>query len=304
MRKRIILTALLATAALMLSGCAAPTPPAPNAQRPVQEETAFTVVTSFYPMYVLTANVTDGVPGVQVLGMAEQQTGCLHDYQLLPADMKALEKANVFVINGAGMESFMGRVGEQFADLTVITASEGVEMLSDEGGHANAHVWLDPVRAAQQVKNIAAGLAEADPAHAADYAKNADAYADRLTSLGNDLRAQLADVKSRDIITFHEAFPYFAEAFDLNVAAVIEREPGSEPTTQEIAHTVDLVREKGIGALFVEPQYPDRAAETIARETGAGIYTLDPIVTGDLSKDAYEQKMRENAKTLAEALNR
>lgn len=304
MRKRIILTALLATAALMLSGCAAPTPNAPNAQQPAQEEKAFTVVTSFYPMYVLTANVTDGIPGVQVLGMAEQQTGCLHDYQLLPADMKALEKANVFVINGAGMESFMGRVGEQFADLTVITASEGIEMLSDEGGHVNAHVWLDPVRAAQQVKNIAAGLAEADPAHAADYAKNADAYAGRLTSLGNDLRAQLADVKSRDIITFHEAFPYFAEAFDLNVAAVIEREPGSEPTTQEIAHTVDLVREKGIGALFVEPQYPDRAAETIARETGAGIYTLDPIVTGDLSKDAYEQKMRENAKTLAEALNR
>ena len=302
MRKRFLLCALLLAAALTLSGCAAGMPDAP--QQPAQEQSNFTVVASFYPMYVLTANVVDGIPGVQVLSMAEQQTGCLHDYQLLPADMKALEKADVFVINGAGMESFMSRVSEQFADLTVITASDGIDMISDAQGNVNAHVWLDPVRAAQQVKNIAAGLAEADPAHAEAYTKNGDAYADNLTSLGNDLRAQLADVGSRDIITFHEAFPYFAEAFDLNVAAVIEREPGSEPTTQEIAQTVDLVREKGIGALFVEPQYPDRAAETIARETGAGIYTLDPIVTGDLSKDAYEQKMRENAKTLAEALNR
>lgn len=300
MRRRFQLISLLAAALLCLGGCAAEAPEK-------TEETGgatLAIVTSFYPMYVLTANVTDGVEGVSLTNMAEQQTGCLHDYQLLPADMKALEKADVFVINGAGMESFMSRVSEQFTELHVITASEGVEMIQDASGEENAHVWLDPVRAAQQVRNIAAGLAQADPEHAKAYEANGEAYASRLTSLGNDLRAQLADVKSREIITFHEAFPYFAEAFDLHVAAVIEREPGSEPTTQEIAHTVDLVQEKGIAALFVEPQYPDRAAETIARETGAGIYTLDPIVTGDLDKDAYEKKMRENADTLAEALNR
>ena len=300
MRRRLQLISLLAAALLCLGGCAAEAPEK-------TEETGgatLAIVTSFYPMYVLTANVTDGVEGISLTNMAEQQTGCLHDYQLLPADMKALEKADVFVINGAGMESFMSRVSEQFTELHVITASEGVEMIQDASGEENAHVWLDPVRAAQQVRNIAAGLAQADPEHAKAYEANGEAYASRLTSLGNDLRAQLADVKSREIITFHEAFPYFAEAFDLHVAAVIEREPGSEPTTQEIAHTVDLVREKGIAALFVEPQYPDRAAETIARETGAGIYTLDPIVTGDLDKDAYEKKMRENADTLAEALNR
>ena len=80
------------------------------------------------------------------------------------------------------------------------------------------------------------------------------------------------------------------------------QQDAAEPTTQEIARTVDIVREAGITALFVEPQYPDRAAETIARETGASLYTLDPIVTGELSGDAYEEKMRQNAATLLEAL--
>ena len=310
MQRRFYLIVLLA-ALMLLGGCAQPSPvqtaqpstgqPSPGQPSPAPDD-AFTVVTSFYPMYVLTANVVGDAQGVELVNMAEQQTGCLHDYQLLPADMQALERADVFVINGAGMESFMSRVSEQFADLTVITASEGVEMIVDAYGEPNAHVWLDPARAAQQVERIAAGLAEADPQRAEIYRQNGAAYAQRLRELGGELREQLADAPKRDIITFHEAFPYFAEAFDLNIAAVVEREPGSEPTTQEIARTVDIVREAGITALFVEPQYPDRAAETIARETGASLYTLDPIVTGELSGDAYEEKMRQNAATLLEAL--
>ena len=208
----------------------------------------------------------------------------------------------------------MDKVLEQYPDLPVITASEGIEMLGETHEHAhggeddhededvNAHVWLNPELAAQEVENIGAALAQLDGAHAQAYEANTAAYAQRIRALGEEMRTALAGVKNRQIITFHEAFPYFAQAFDLEIVGVIEREPGEEPGTRELAQTCDLVRERGVKALFAEPQYPNRAAETIARETGAKVYTLDPIVTGELDKDAYETKMRENLATLLEAL--
>lgn len=292
---------LLALAMLLVSGgCAA-------------QETGMKIVTTFYPMYVFALNVADGVEGVTVQNMADQSVGCLHDYQLQTRDMVALESAGALVINGGGMEQFMDKVISLRADLPVIDASAGIDMLPADGhaheeddGHdgelLNAHVWLDPELAAAQVYNIGEGLAEADPAHADAYRANAAAYAERLRALDAELGAQLAPVAGEKIITFHEAFPYFARAYGIEIAGVIEHEPGEEPGTREIADTCDLVKDLGIRALFVEPQYPQKVAETIARETGAKLYTLDPVVSGDGTKESYETIMRENARVLLEAL--
>lgn len=305
MKKRTIWALATALLALLVTGCAA------------QTDGQTTIVTSFYPMYVLTLNVTDGVDGVTVQNMAEQNVGCLHDYQLQTRDMVALEGADALVINGGGMEQFMDKVLTLRADLPIIDASEGIDMFpSDEDhdhdahGHDdhdelyNAHVWLDPNRAIQQVRNIADGLAEADPDHAAAYRQNAERYVAELTALDEELKAQLAPFAGAEIITFHEAFAYFADAYHLHVAGVIANEPGEEPSTRDIADTCDLVTELDIKTLFVEPQYPQKAAETIARETGASIYTLDPCVSGDGTKESYETIMRENAKVLTEALSK
>lgn len=304
MIKKGLAVLLAAIMAFAVSGCAA------------QEDAAFTVVTSFYPMYVLTRNVTEGIDGVAVVNMAEQSVGCLHDYQLQTRDMVTLEGASALVINGGGMEQFMEKVFSLRSDLPVIDAGDGIEMLeSGETDHhdhehehgedeiKNAHVWLNPRLACVQVQNIADGLAAADPANADAYAANAQRYVEKLTALDEEIRAMLAPYAGSEIITFHEAFVYFAEAYDLHVAGLIEHEPGEEPGTREIAQTCDLVNTLGIGALFVEPQYPQRAAETISRETGASIYSLDPVVSGDGGLDDYERAMRENAKTLTEALD-
>ena len=305
MKKKHALALILALFTLLATGCAA------------QKDGQTTIVTSFYPMYVLTLNVTDGVDGVTVQNMAEQNVGCLHDYQLQTRDMVALEGADALVINGGGMEQFMDKVLTLRADLPVINASEGIEMLPSvsehdhddhddhdhdhEGEVMNAHVWLDPSLAMVQVRNIAEGLANADPEHAEAYRSNAEAYILKLEQLKADIAEQLAPYAGREIITFHEAFTYFADAFGLHVAGVIATEPGEEPSTRDIADTCDLVSELGIKTLFVEPQYPQKAAQTIARETGASIYTLDPCVSGDESKESYENIMRENAKVLTEA---
>lgn len=266
---------------------------------------AETVVASFYPIYLFALNLTDGLPDVAVRCLAAPTTGCLHDYQLQTGDMKALSAADVFLINGAGMEGFLSNVFDTFPALPVVDASEGIELMADEEhGEMNAHVWLDASNARQMVDNLAAGLMAALSTHADAIAANRDAYATRLSALDEELQAGLCDLPRKDIVTFHEAFPYFAEAYGLNVAAVITREPGDALSPAKMGELIELVRGLGAPPLFVEPQYEDIAAQTISRETGAPVYTLDPVVTGpeeDVPLDYYETVMRQNMQVLQEA---
>ena len=296
--KNRICAALLALACTLPGGAAA--------------EGEKTFVASFYPMYVFAQNIAGGVPGVTVVNMAGDAAGCLHDYQLQTRDMVTLEKADALIVNGGGMEQFMDKVSRQRPELPVITASEGIEMRCAEAEHAhehdeagealNAHVWLDPELAVVQVQRIADGMAAADAANAAAYQANAAAYIARLRALDAELTAQLAPLAGSPIVTFHEAFTYFADAYGLEVAGVIAGDSGEEPSTRQIAQVCDVVKALNVKALFVEPQYPTRAAETIARETGASIFALDPVVSGDGSPESYENQMRENARVLTEAL--
>ena len=295
-----VLSILLLVLSVAFVGCG-------GADKAAEKKTAepFRIVTSFYPMYLATINITDGVNGVEVYNMTKPQTGCLHDYQLMTEDMKTLEKADAFVINGAGMEDFMDKVTEQQKKLKVIDASRGIELIHDDEEGDNPHVWLSVTDAITQVRNIADQLKEADPAHAAQYEKNAAAYIEKLTSLKSEMHAALDNVPHKDIVTFHEAFPYFAKEFNLNIIGVVEREPGTEPTPTELQETIEQVNALPSKVLFTEPQYSPAAAETIARETGAKIYTLDPVVTGEATpqaKNAYIDTMKKNMKILQEAL--
>lgn len=263
-----------------------------------------TVLTSFYPIYIATLNVAQGVEGVEVVNLTKPQTGCLHDYQLTTEDMRKLEAADVFVVNGAGMERFLDKAVGQRKDLQIVEASEGIALLG-EAGEENPHVWVSVANAARQAKTIAARLAEIDPKHAEAYRKNAAAYAAKLEALRAEMHAQIDPLPNKAVVTFHEAFPYFAQEFGLRVAAVVEREPGSEPSPRALEETIRSVRASGARALFAEPQYPPGAAGTIARETGATVYTLDPVVTGEATpqaKDAYIEAMRKNMRTLVQAL--
>ena len=298
LKRKNMLFCLLASLCLLLTGCGGTNTAGGG------KDGSFHIVTSFYPMYVATINITQGVDGVTVTNMTKPQTGCLHDYQLMTEDMKTLEKADAFVINGAGMESFLDKVVNQQKNLKIIDASKGIELLKD-GDEENPHVWLSVTDAILQVKNIAEQLKAADPKHADAYEKNAAAYIKKLEALKAEMHAELDTVPNKDIVTFHEAFPYFAKEFGLNIISVVEREPGTEPTPAELQETIEQVKKLPVKVLFTEPQYSPSAAETIARETGAKIYTLDPVVTGeanDKAINAYIDTMKKNMKTLKTAL--
>jgi len=300
MNKYVRLFLVVFIGAFMFSSCG-DSPKTANTDKPKE----FTVVTSFYPIYVSAINVAKDIPGVRVINMTEPQTGCLHDYQLSPSDLKTLESADVFVINGAGMEAFMDKVISQMPKLKVVEASKGIELIkSSTDGEENPHVWVSISEAIKQVKNISKELALINPENSDKYSKNSEDYIKKLEALREKMHKELDGIKNRDIVTFHESFPYFAKEFNLNIVAVIEREPGSEPSAGEIADTIEIIRKTKVKALFAEPQYSKKAAESIANQTGAKVYTLDPIVTGaeDGDVDGYINKMEENLKSLLEAL--
>ena len=116
------------------------------------------------------------------------------------------------------------------------------------------------------------------------------------------MHAELDGAKQKNIITFHEAFPYFAKEFDLNIAAVVNREPDSQPSARELAETIRLIKRLGVRAVFAEPQYPQSAADIVAKESGATVYLLDPGVTGANDKNAYLDAMEQNLTVLKRAL--
>ena len=300
-----ILTIVFA-ASMLLTGCNNYA----ESNNSIESNNKLTIVTSFYPMYISTLNIVKDIPDVEVINMTAPQTGCLHDYSLSTKDLKTLSSADIFVINGAGMESFLDDVIDEYSDLKIIEASNGISLIEDtdhdEHEHdVNPHVWVSISKNIEEVSNIAKELSAFDPNHASEYEANADAYIAKLENLRTEMHAALDNVNNKDIITFHEAFPYFAEEFNLNIAGVIEVEPDSEPSAKEVENIISIINEKNIKALFTEPQYSSKIADTIAKETGASIYTLDPIVTGDANEDAYDDyivKMQENLNTLKEAL--
>lgn len=288
----------------------------------------FTVVTSFYPLYIFAQNILLDVPGVKLQNLTHPSTGCLHDYQLLVQDMVSLSTADVLIINGGGMESFLPDVARQFPDLRVVDSSQGITLIPeqalmhdeeahdehvdeehDEEAHAghdhgeyNAHIWLDPKNAIRMSYTIAEALGEMLPDRAQHLADNAEAYAQRLGALDAELAQELSALNRRDIVTFHEAFPYFAQAYGLNVVAVLALEPDEALSPKTLAELVERVKAYDLPPLFSEPQYEDRAALAVAAETGAKVYELNPVVTGDGAPDAYERDMRQNAQVLLEAL--
>ena len=304
-----ILSALLCAAVCLtgFSGCGTP----------AKESSRLKLLASFYPIAIMALNITDGVEGVAVESMAQQQTGCLHDFQMTTADMKKAETADAFLINGAGMEGFLDKISDQLPELPVIDSSTGIPLIASgedhhhDGGEGhdhdqedyNPHLWVSITNCMEQVRNLSEGIIALDPEHEAEYRENTETYLEKLSALRDKMHSALDHVKNKDIITFHEAFPYFAEEFGLHIAAVINREPDSQPSAKELADTIRLVRETGVKALFVEPLYPETSAVIIAAETGAQVYVLDPAVSGEWDKNAYLTAMESNLQVLEQALN-
>lgn len=277
------------------------------------------VACTTYPVYLMTQAVTQDVPDVTVELVVNQQLSCLHNYTLTMADMKTIEQADLLIINGAGLESFLSDVLESrdywdaSQDMQLHPSEEG----HDHGDHDHAHedddhdheeydphYWLSPTLAGKMAQNIALGLTTQDPAHMDAYLANADQVATRLAALQEELRAEVADLSCKELIPFHDGFGYFAEAFGLTILASVEEEEGSEASAREINELTQLIQTHHIPAVFVEKNGSYSAAQALARECGVSVAALDMGMSGDEAGGglaAYEALLRYNIDTIREA---
>lgn len=290
MKKLIILTVLVA---FLLAGCGSQAP---------QADIAATTL----PVWEFTTRLCQGT-GLTTARLVTESVSCLHDYSLNVSQVKAAEAAQLVVLSGAGLEDFMAEVleGKQAVD-----SSAGIALLESchehehgEGGDAHhheedPHIWLSPENAKAMARSICSGLTAAYPQHRETFENNLSGLLEEIDALKSYGKAQLADLSCREIITFHDGFSYFADAFGLTIVAAVEEESGAEASAAELKEIIGIVREHGVTALFTETNGSTSAAHTIAAETGTAIYTLDMAMSGE----SWFDTMYRNIDTIKEAL--
>lgn len=298
----------------------------PNAKK----DSDITIVTSFYPMYIATLNLVDGVDDVRLENLSEPQTGCLHDFQLTPEDMKLLSTADIFVINGGGIENFMSDVAEAYPKLSVIEACEGLELLADDevdehedeheheddhedehdhesehthehGGEGNAHAWMSVSYYRKQIATIATQLEQLDPSNASQYEKNLAIYDAKLKELESE-QTQLSAV-GENVILFHEAYAYVAKDYGLNEVFLMDLDEERQVSAGEVAQVVAHVKEDNVRFILAEELYGKSMGDTVAKETDVKVVYIDPLNRGEYDKDSYISGMMKNIDILKEAFS-
>lgn len=270
------------------------------------------VMASFYPMYDFAQKV--GGDKVEVKDMVPAGTEP-HDWEPAATDIRNLEDADVFVYNGADLEHWAEDVLATLEnqDLIVTEASDGVELLDGEGDHAHGdngkdpHVWLDPLRAKQEMENIRDAFCKADPENRDYYKANYEKYAGEFDELDQEFREGLADAKNRDIIVAHEAFGYLCNAYDLKQLAIEGLTPDSEPDPAKMQEVIEYAKEFDIHTIFFEELASPKVAKTVAKEVDAVTAVLNPI-EGLSDEDIqagedYFSVMKKNLAALQKALN-
>ena len=292
--RRICLILLLVC--LLLSGCQTADTPA-------------MVVATTLPVYDFTVALCQNTD-ITVERLINESVSCLHDYSLSVSQVKAVESAEIIVCSGAGLEDFLRDLLENSVK---VDASAGISLLctrhshdhDDHAHHAHedtqefdAHIWLSPANASCMAKNIAAGLIDHYPQHEQQIQNNLTVLLQNLDVLQQYGQQTLSELRSRDLITFHDGFSYFADSFDLHILEAVAEESGSEASAKELIHLITLVQDYKLPAIFTETHGSVSAANVISRETGANIYALD-MCMGDTG---YFEAMYRNIDTIKEAL--
>ena len=312
-----------------------------SAKNTDEADDMLTVVTSFYPMYIATLNIVDGVKGVRLENLSEPQTGCLHDFQLTPEDMKLLSTADVFVINGGGIESFMSDVAKAYPKLDVVEACEDVALLSDDEsdsdhdhdhdadaesdsdhdhdheadaesdsshdhdhGDENAHAWMSVPRYRTMVKTIASHLAQKDEAHAEEYYANAEKYDAKLAKLEKEQDSLKSLTDGQNIVIFHEAYAYVADDFSMNAFYLLDLDEERSVSAGEIKQVISAIKDDGVSVILAEELYGKSMGDTVSRETDVHVVYIDPLNRGEYDKDSYLDGMEQNIELIKDAFTK
>ena len=288
------------------------------------EDKGLTVVTTFLPITLFTEAVAGDCADVTAL--IPPNLGP-HDFQATPSDLTDLSGANVLVKNGLGMEEFLDDLisSADNKDLVVIDSSTGVKTIKAAGGghhddhhddhhdhgHGHSHgeydphIWLDPVRAAQQVENIRDGLVKADPSCAEGYKNNAEQFTAKLNELNTEFTAKLKPYTGKTFVAFHDFATYFASRYALKAEFLVDL-PEMNPSPTDLQRVAAQVKKSGLKALLTEPQEGSRSFNALAKDLGVNIVEFNPLETGSAESakvpGTYFEVMRSNVNNLVKAI--
>ncbi len=247
------------------------------------------VVTSIFPMYDMARAVGGGDVALRLLIPPGTEA---HTFEPTPSDIVRLEKADVFIYNGANMEPWVGGIlsGIKNPNLLVVDTSGGITLLraKDKGGGIDPHIWLDVDNAKKQLDSIATAFEKKDAAHASDYRGRAEGYKKKLDGVDKLYREGLAHCETSVIVSSgHFAFGYLAARYGLTYTSVYGLAPDAEPTPARVAEIIDQVRNEKARYLFAEEMLDQRLTESIREETGAVILFVSS--GHEISKDQFDR---------------
>jgi ABC-type Zn uptake system ZnuABC Zn-binding protein ZnuA len=234
--------------------------------------------------------------------------GEAHTFDPTPSDVRRVVEADLVVRNGLGLDDWLLNLIRNAGSTAPLVALgedlPGVQYI-ETGGQVNPHLWLDVANARAYAARIADELERLDPGHAAAIEGNAAAYDARLAALDDDIRARLGSIPAteRTVISFHDAFPYFARAYGLTVDGTVVDAPGQDPSAAQVEALIREIRAKGVKAILAEAQFSDKLVQAIADETGATVVSdLYTDSVGDAPVDTYESVMRWDTDRLLQIL--
>lgn len=268
-----------------------------NRNKTKQSDGKIRILTSFYPIYIMTLNITNGVNNVEVSNMADKLNGCIHDYTLTTTDLKKFETANIFIENGAGLESFTDKIVNSYKDLKVIYAAQNVtNFIYSDDNESNSHIWLSIENYKNEVQTIASKLSEIDEANSGLYNANANQYIAKLNELQSKFK-QL-DLSNKKAICLDESLEYLLKENDIDETLIETDHDQASISAELIKETISKMNSEEIKAIFIDKNDSDKLAKALQNETGAKIYVLNSGMNGEKNLNSYIDLMNQNYEIL------
>jgi zinc transport system substrate-binding protein len=283
---------LLIACLFVISGCSA---------QKQEKNKKVKVVTTFYPMYYFTKQITGDLADVQMLVPNGVEP---HDWEPSTKDMMSIQDSDLFVYNSKYFEKWAVKALKSVdqKNMKVVEATNGIKLI----GSNDPHVWLSPVLAKKEVDTIASALEKKDPKNKMQYAKNADNFKRKLDKLDVLFKETLSKRQKKEFVTQHAAFGYLAKQYGLTQIPIAGLSPDVEPTLGKLSKLTELAKEKQIKTIYFEELASPKVAETLANEIGAKTEILNPL-EGLTNKEkekgmGYIEVMEQNLNNLKKAL--
>lgn len=254
----------------------------------------FNIVSSFYPMHILTMNLTKGIKNVNAKSMSDPNMGCIHDHTFTTEDLKKIENADVYVENGLGLEAFNEKIKEAYPKTKIIEASKNVTDYKKDDDENNGHVWTSIDDYINQVQYVSSQLQSVNPENKDKYAANEKAYVEKLNKLKDDYKDKLSKIAGKKALVLDETMPSFCVFTKLQEIDIKTDHDEESISAEVLKQTIADMKKDNIKAVLITKGSDKKNAEAIAKETGAKIYELNSCMIGNVNENAYLDGMKEN----------